>query len=336
MRGGNKPDLRLAESYIPAVLLFCKSFFYTSMVPIALAMDKSFFLLVITMFLLVLYVDHLYLVLPHHSNSFLDTTAVCLDIVASNLFMLLWIEHEAQALTMHMTLVLFAWCLGGIIHSFIVFHDTKTVGRRITLHFIAFFFCLLFALLFCLDLQGQHAVASVQTNHTTIQDQPHKRVQSIHFFLRCVMYNVLVLVEAYTFRPTMQLENERYFFCKYGALLLSQWQVGVAIFFILLAAQILKLTQSIECGVPEGTEEAMMDNNNNNNNHQKHGHGFHEQSQFHPRLAEAVMHDGNLPPFHAAGGISIMPTPGPVDSDVMEAFRLAKQQYTAHHGDKTN
>lgn len=337
LRGGSKkPDLRLAESYIPAALLMIKGMFYTSMVPLASAIDESFILFIITGFILILSVDHLYLVWPN--ANFIDTTAVCLDIMASNLFML-FMADDAQGVSMNTTLVLFVWCIGGVIHAYATIHDKKM--RAIILHSMAFFFSLLFALLSCLDSRSVHnsSVYYTPSNATTIAPAPAKRIQSIYFFFRCIMYIVLVLVEAYTFRPIMQQENERHFFCKYGALLLSQWQVAAAIFLILLASQILKITQTMECaGDADGAEGGgPLEKSNSHTN----GIAFHECSLLKStsglKMPETiVMHDVNHTPFHVPGGISIVPNAGPVDSDVMEAFRLAKQQYTAHHGDKTN
>lgn len=334
-RGGSKkPDLRLAESYIPAALLMIKGIFYTLMVPLALAIHESFILFIITVFLLVLYVDHLYLVLPN--ANFIDTTALCLDIMASNLCML-FIADDAQGVSMNTTLVLFVWCIGCIIHAYAAIHDKKI--RTLTLHCMAFFFSLLFALLSCLDSRSA-SFHYAPGNTTIMAPAPAKRIQSIHFFFRCIMYIVLVLVEAYTFRPIMQHENERHFFCKYGALLLSQWQVAAAIFLILLASQILKISHTMECaGDADGAEEGTLEKSNSHT--LPNGIAFHECSLLKNtsglKMPETIiMHDVNHTPFHVAGGISIVPNAGPVDSDVMEAFRLAKQQYTAHHGDKTN
>ena len=81
-----KPDLRLAESYIPAVVTWIKGLAYTCIVPVVVYGGGERRIWRGGAFVLALYMDHMY-VSP--GRGFLDSTAVAADITAGCIALML-------------------------------------------------------------------------------------------------------------------------------------------------------------------------------------------------------------------------------------------------------
>ena len=67
-----KPNLRLAESYIPALILALKCMAYSFIAPIVLLLHWRIAVMSVAVFSFILYVDHIYLTLPN--SVFIDTS----------------------------------------------------------------------------------------------------------------------------------------------------------------------------------------------------------------------------------------------------------------------
>jgi hypothetical protein len=127
------------------------------------------------------------------------------------------------------------------------------------------------------------------------------------FFYRTALYLSLSLVDIYLFRPLFQQENERLLFCKYGAVLLGAWPLCLLFWIVLGGAQLLKHLSS--------ASEHHHNNNNNNNN------GGAET------FSMMMLSSSSAPALPPPNNNKV-----PVDLDLMEAFRLAKQQHMGAKG----
>ena len=265
-----KPDLRLAESYIPALLLIVKCIVYCTIAPIVLMMHWRLTLLAVTFFALALYVDHIYLVLPN--MLFIDTSALALDVFASTLLVLAMsfarpCTHACQA-------ILGLWSLCSAAHVFLAYNLPKPLIHLLVLCFVMGFMYADMA-----SPQTTHGALLVGTNHS---NPSQAAMQSLPFFSRTAFYTSLVLVDIYLFRPLFQQENERLQFCKYGAVLLASWPWCLLFWFLLASVQLARLLTS-SSGEPPGSSSSTQPTNVQ-------------------------------------------------DMDVMEAFRLAKQQHMGSKG----
>jgi hypothetical protein len=219
-------DLRLAESYIPALLLSLKFALYSSMVSLLVNLPAHLSLCVASAYLAALYVDHIYLLLPQKNAAFIDTTALSADVVFAHLFMLAAPEGDWGC-----SAALVLWTALGVL-------QLLTPQSRAVAHLAAAGCFALFAAL-----------------NTLAEPAPPR--QGTHFYIRALLYGVLALVDAYTLRPPLQLEADRLCACKYGAVLFSQWPLAVALFSTALAAQLLKL--HAQHRVPEPPEPAQAE-----------------------------------------------------------------------------
>jgi hypothetical protein len=296
----HRPDLRLADSYIPAIVLMIKIFFYTLMVPFFLHSSEFLQPIVVSIFLIVLYVDHIYLCLQ--SNAFLDTTVVSVDIVASTLYMLLC----SSACSVWCFAILGSWGLTSVsyilvINAKLTFHE---MHRKIV-HLVAFFFFACFI-----------STRSDDTEESII----------LHFFTRSLFYTLLVLVDAYFIRPPFLLESDRYFMCKFGAILFAPCHLSVILFGGLLLAQIMVV--SLLKRSPEETTVEKIDAN--------HSVELCDNGSVNPQLLSLMSININMENIDELKA-KVKDEPSNVaEMDVMEAFRIAKQQYASHHGLKIN
>jgi len=263
-----KPDLRLAESYIPAVVLCIKAMAYSTIAPIILLMQWKTTIVSVALFSFILYVDHMYLVLP--GMLFIDTTAISLDVFGATL--LVMVMSLLRPCTQPCQGILAFWTLCTTVHLLLAQYHIP--------HYCIHFFTLCFVMAFIyLDLQpsGNPQQAMGLVNVTIAAQTTH----SLSFFARTGCYTSLSLVDAYLFRPLFQQENERLFFCKYGPVLLASWPWSVVFWVILGGVQVFR---GLQLG---GTMTAS-------------------------------------PPPPPPSGIQ--------DLDVLEAFRLAKQQHMGGKG----
>ena len=311
----HRPDLRLAESYIPAALLVLKNTFYTLIVPVFLNTSESLQPTVISIFMCILYVDHIYFLLQGHT--FLDTTAVAVDIMTSTLYMLL----SSRLCYFWCFVILGSWGLTSI--SYILVINTKLtlhdMHRRIV-HLVTFIFFISFV-----SLHSSGGVIWIEDNAAA----------SLHFFSRSLFYTILVLIDAYFIRPPFLQEIDRYFMCKFGAVLFATWQLAAILFCGLLLAQIMVVSQiRIISEEPTLEKQDLVTHNisvdigdNNLLNPQLLSlmsiNKINDNNETNIKIDDRPKED-NLIPNNIA------------ELDVMEAFRIAKLQYSSHHGLKIN
>lgn len=362
-----KPDLRLAESYVPAALLIFKGLFYTFMVPIIACVEEYWGLIVVAFFLMLLYVDHIYFVIP--TVVFIDTTAVSLDVVMSTLCMLLLGAFPGQSYPWACIAVLSIWgCCGGVYILTMIGTKKNTLrpaGYKCMAHIIAFLSLLLFILMWMVEEgPSQHTSQNITSSLSGQGCKiANKMIHPFHYFLRNLLYIILILVDSYSFRPLFQQENERIFFCKYGAILFAyDWQFTALFFGCMLAIQILRVSHYVEW-MTEGASSSSFHNEESDQDMISNStptimvvdnaggvlQGF---FSFGTSLSEEVgqgassqeavhHHEGHNVAFQPNGTMNsstpttnhIQAAAAVVDQDVMEAFRIAKQQY---HGGKTN
>ncbi len=366
-----RPDLRLAESYVPAALLIFKVLMYTFMVPMVASFQERFGLLIVAFFMMLLYVDHIYFVIP--TIVFIDTTAIALDVVMSTICMLLLgmiSGHYTVPYPWVCTIILSVWGCSGAMYILTIGIKKNKAKYRVLVHIIAFSSLMLFIFMWTMEEGGisSQRVSLNVTDRFQSGAQQYKgvanTVQPLHFYLRNLFYSILILTDSYSFRPLFQQENERFFFCKYGAILFSYWQFATLFFCVMIAVQILKVSHYIEWMTEQKYEESLDSpsienpkhlqdlfsfssssvsvNGNNNSDatfqgpsdpmdssiHHSNTHHEHHNSCHNGTFQSCITISASN---NAASATAV------VDQDVMEAFRIAKQQYnTAHHGGKTN
>ena len=321
-----KPDLRLAESYIPAVILSCKVSFYSLMVPLLLKTPIQFRPVILSFFLGVLYFDHIYLTMP--SATFIDTTAICLDVVSTSaLGIILIILNPILDDYWGCSALLVAWGICGLIYIFISNTSNtalnKTIQRNMV-HALSFLFFISYVALKSSDIPTAPDKVLNQLllqNNTLDHIQNFNTMQSSQFFFRSILYTLVVLIDAYTFRPLLQQESERLFICKYGAILFSQWQVAFVLFSLFIITHLMKIfNHHLDITSTEHSDST----------HKAFEHHHQDTPQVFLNLLVNTKEDcESTVPLSSA----------PVDSEVIEAFKMAKQQYnlmSQHHGGKTN
>jgi len=260
-----KPDLRLAESYIPALMVCIKNMGYTSIAPIILLMQWKTTIVSVVAFSSILYLDHIYLVMP--GMLFIDTTAISLDVFGATL--LVMVMSLLRPCGQQCQGILACWTLCTALHFILVQYNIPQFC--IHLLTVAFVMAFIYA-----DLQPgsmpilQNATGTVHITH------------SISFYGRTACYTSLSLVDAYLFRPLFQQENERFMFCKYGPVLLASWPWFMVFWIFLSGVQIFRVL---------------------------------------------TVSSASSPAIIATGGAAVQ------DLDVLEAFRLAKQQHMGSKGE---
>ena len=145
---------------------------------------------------------------------------------------------------------------------------------------------------------------------------PNAMPTSISFFSRTFFYTSLVIIDAYLFRPLFQQENERLSFCKFGAVLLSSWPWCFLFWGFLVAIQATKAFYQMQPAVTPPSSSSSTSSSL-------------PSSYISPMGSSAPM-----PPSHPANNNNNNNSPvvSVQDLDVMEAFRLAKQQYMGGKG----
>jgi hypothetical protein len=110
-------DLRLAESYVPAVILWFKCMLYTCLVP-TYYYSGSFQVPAVGGFLVVLYYDHIYM---NPYNNFFDTTAIAIDVTAAS-FVALIVDIDGCWICQFVSI---GWFICGCCHI-IMNHDSTS------------------------------------------------------------------------------------------------------------------------------------------------------------------------------------------------------------------
>jgi hypothetical protein len=321
-QGRGKLDLRLAESYVPALLLTLKLCFYSSMVSMLINLPIYLAPFIASSFLAIIYVDHIYLLFSQNV-AFIDTTALSSDVLFSHAVMLSLSlfdnNNNDGAASWGCSAVLVLWALFGILNLL----TSSFFNHRGDQHLAAFCLFSFFIVMKSLPLakKADSHVLTIYSN-TTVDTVILKvyNLQGIQFYIRALFYNILVLVDSYTLRPSFQHETERLCICKYGAVLFSQWQLAIIVFLSLLAVQLLKIHRYSDCSF--GKHHVWLDS---------------APEQGPPASAHGPLDtESDAVKPHATNSEL------PPDLNVMEAFRMAKEQYcsknpaSAHHGGKIN
>jgi hypothetical protein len=353
-----RPDLRLAESYIPALMLYLKCIGYTCIAPIILLMQWRLTVLSVAAFALLLYVDHLYL--GYGAHPFIDTTALCLDVFGATLLMLAIsllrpCSQQCQA-------VLGIWTLLGFVH--VLFAQRVP---RLLAHASTFVLALLFVYADAGGFIAPSSSANV-TQTSVIATTGSLLPLPFSFFSRTTLYVLLGLVDIYLFRPLFQQENERLLFCKYAPVLLGTWPWYIVFGLFLATAQVAKhwgllklagvastwqqgASNSSSTSATTASSYSNGSNNSSNGGGGSYAHMFHGNSgggggsnaeqqssssssllllsaqQPPPPLSACGnnhghnSHSSHAPLFTSGAGVKSIQ-----DMDIMEAFRLAKEQ----------
>ena len=248
-RARHRPDLRLAETYLPAaiclakcVLLYC--FVGPVLAGIAHAGTR---LLVVTALLLCLYFDHLY---PSAMGQqrFVDTNALCVDVVAGTL-----LSHMLglDALGLHASiaaanaLACGLWALGGAAHIY--------VGKdRALPNAIAHALTCAAVLAVTGTINACHWTGCIAAQHYTYPFGAH---------LRAVLYLGLVFVDAFALKPVWQRETDRLHLLRYGSVLLAHCSYGLPVCAVLLgaaqAARLFAPTVAAGCDMEQGSSSGL-------------------------------------------------------------------------------
>ena len=206
-------DLKLAESYIPAVVTMGKGILYTCVVFATKFHDKYQIMICIAPGL-VLYYDHLFL--AHISClSFLDSSSIATDVFAATL-----LTQVAHTDTWHQHSVIIAavWTVVGLVHIWV------GILPRVAVYMVT---CISVLSLVMFSGQASDSVGWVANFAPA--------------FLRSVLYILLVIIDAYTLRPPSIRELDRMGMAKYGIVLFVYWPVAIVCTVLLLCMQCVKL-----------------------------------------------------------------------------------------------
>jgi hypothetical protein len=205
-----RPDLKLAESYIPAVACTAKGLLYACIGLLTQIGNEELRLLCVTAVCLTLYYDHIYLV---PGSKYIDTTAICTDVLAATLLCTFLSIEEAVAPGNIAACT--AWAVAGVAH--LLFSKQHTlpvpVAHCTTCAFLLF-------------------VVAVSPKAQQEQQQ-----QGYIALARALVYVLLVLVDAYVLKPPWQKESDRVHSLRYGALLFVHWYALVWLAIAMGAAQ---------------------------------------------------------------------------------------------------
>jgi hypothetical protein len=287
-----KVDLRLAESYLPALVLCVKCIAYTTIAPIILLMQWRLTVLCVSAFALLLFVDHLYL--SYGPMPFIDSTALCLDVFGCTLLMLA--ISLLRPCSQQCQGVLALWTVLGAVHVLLM-----PVGvPRAAVHACAFTLALLFIYA---DTGSATALATATNgvlNQTLFLPLPSPPLP-FSFFLRTTLYVLLSLVDIYLFRPPFQQENERLLFCRYAPVLLGSWPWYFVFWLLLGMAQ---LTRHVRLHSPTNNSQSSSSSTSHsggNHNNLKHARaspvsqGQSSAISHHPHLSCSSSSSSSLP-----------------------------------------
>jgi hypothetical protein len=303
----NDLEIYSSECYGLIATMFLKILFYTLAIPIILAIPNNYITLPITVFMGILYLDHIYFT-PYQNTIFpmIDTTAVSADVLGASLMLLILniLQPESEE-CWEALVVLTLWSIMSMGYTFsVTSKNSQIVNVRqhlFLLHMLACFFFLMFVLSRCGSIAVKHE--NIVVNSTVVNENYLKSYMQIsYFYLRSILYCFIVLIDSYILRQKkiVQHGNERVFFCKFGILLLISWHFAIVL-FCCFSCIILRNMDF----VTEDAQSVIATTDDWNN-----------------KKKEIVIENTKQ---------------ATVDLDVLEAFQIAKQQYTLfHHGGKIN
>ena len=303
-------DLRLAESYVPCGVIWIKTMMYTCLVPAYLFSGPSLHVPVVSCFLVVLYYDRTYL---NHCQNVVDTTAVAVDVVAACVAALV-VDLEQCWICQFVSAV---WFVGGCAHILLHRADTPRALPACVTHIAC--------AVFLVALLGSAAPSS-HTGSNAI-------TESIACFARSAAYAILVAVDVYLLQSQGDSEQERAHILRYGHVLFTHLQLACAFAAVTLLSQVVRVyTQAPQASLPNCVLAHAAPPCATVNPHQ------HPQTTMLLTPAQLVRGAGtptlrNPSPKPMGEWPQALPTKPPnndavASMDVLEVFRLAKQQYT--------
>jgi hypothetical protein len=320
-----RPDLRLAESYIPGVVAWVKGIAYTSLCllvqygNIEVGFDGAGKLLMLRALpLVILYYDHIIYSYIMTANTYVDSTAVATDVIAGTIAAQ-FAHLDYSCTSAWCWLIPLIWAALGACH---VYNGDWYIPRGGN-HIITAC-CVLFMFLFSKGIP-HHPTSHHHTNMTTdplISGGTAGQTTSIMpYYARAASYLSLVVIDAYMIRPPLQREKDRVGLIRYGALLFAPIIPLVACMLILAGVQVAKIY------VEMSAAPASSDHHGAPPPHQPLLNSY-TGSQSQQKAAEKSLVQGGGFQHHFPVAAQRVATPNSVDAlDVQEAFRLAKLHY---------
>jgi hypothetical protein len=181
-----RPDLKLAESYVPAAITFAKGLLYTCALCMLWRLNVNN---IQWAQLIMLYYDHL--LWP--SGTFIDSTSLCTDVVGGTLFMILFVGGTTPLV----------W--GGVI-GWAVLGAGHVVMPFVINHMLV------------------HMAVPVAALTCVLLSPPQPSAPPLllwPYMLRSALFLLLSIIDSYALRPPTQRERDRVCLMRYGATLFA-------------------------------------------------------------------------------------------------------------------
>ena len=201
-------DYSLAETYLPGVILWCKTMAYTCIIPCFWYSEQAQ-LSVAGIFVIVLFYDHIYL----NPCKFIDTTAIVVDVIAASM---LTLARDANG-CLWCSVNIACWFLVGGAHIFAPPEFPKLIV---------------------------HIASSVIVMAELVLSRPmpltqHGPLDFFAAFMRTNFYTMLVIIDIYLIRHPRQSDADRIYIFRYGSILLSSWPLTCMYALVLFVLQAL-------------------------------------------------------------------------------------------------
>ena len=312
-----RPDLRLAESYIPAVVALIKGLLYVTaclLIPIFLGWQYAYIPLI------ALYYDHLIF-----TSSFIDSTSITTDVVASTMA-IQTNSLDSSCYSWICWIITFFWCVLGIHHIYTrdAFNHNNNVSgsylipKPLAHSMVTCFIVTIFWVANNNSISNSKGTLQIINNSSANNNNKATIIANsgtlLPFYVRTIAYLSLFIVDAYNLRPPLQREKDRIGMLRYGSVLFSPVFMCLLYTAILICTQIACIYQHQQRIEPLPTNANVARDSNlyhtNNNN---------------------ILHACNQTTSSSVSNINNCINTKNINSvdslDVQEAFRLAKLQY---------
>lgn len=305
-----RPDLRLAESYIPGAVAWIKGIGYTSLCllvqygNIEVGYDGVGKLLMLRALpLVILYYDHIIYSSIMTTNPYVDGTAVATDVIAGTIAAQ-FAHLDYSCTSVWCWLIPLIWAGLGACH---IYNGDWFIPRGLNHTITAC--CVLFMFLFSKGIPHHHH-SSNSTISTTIGGAVATSITP--YYARAASYLSLVIIDAYMIRPPLQREKDRVGLLRYGALLFAPIIPLIACVLILTGVQVTKIYQEMSSTTLD--HPTPIQNTSSS-----------QQQQPKPSVKTPIQASFQ---HHFPVATPRVIAPNSVDAlDVQEAFRLAKLHY---------
>lgn len=299
----SRPDLRLAESYVPGVIAWVRGIIYTSLCllvqygNIEVGYDGAGRLLMLRALpLVILYYDHIICSSLFGANTFVDCTAVATDVIAGTIAAQ-FAHLDYSCTSMWCWLIPLLWAVSGAGH---IYNGDIIVPRGLSHIITASLVLLMF--LFSKGPPFVHIINNATATASLVVASPG----IAPYYARAASYLSFVVIDAYMLRPPLQREKDRIGLLRYGSVLFAPIAPLLACAFILLGVQVVKIyvdTMSAPQQQPQNTQQIKT-----------------------PAIPVPKAFTSQPPIQHFP--VTHRAAPTAVDAlDVQEAFRLAKLHY---------